>query len=254
MNAFTAFFKKELSEAAHTHKLTVMGLVFLLFGMMNPLTAKVLPDILAGVMPDGITITLATPTALDSWAQFFKNVPQMGLIVMVLLYGGMLANELSRGTLTQLLTRGLPRKTVVLAKFSAASLVWTAAYALCFFVTYAYTVYFWPEGSTTGLPLAAFSLWVFGLMLLSTLLLGGVLFKNSYGCLLLTGGLVALLSLLNILPAMQAVNPMVLPSNGMALLSGTFPASGFVTPLLVTGAIIMSMLSGTIFLFNRKAL
>ena len=60
MNAMTAFFKKELREAVATHKLTVLGLVFLLFGIMNPLMAKLLPDILGSVLPEGMTVTLPT--------------------------------------------------------------------------------------------------------------------------------------------------------------------------------------------------
>ena len=92
-----AFFKKELTEALRTHKLTVLGLVFLLFGIMSPAAAKFLPQILASAMPEGMNFTLPEPSAMDSWAQFFKNVNQMGLIVVVILLSGMMANELSRG-------------------------------------------------------------------------------------------------------------------------------------------------------------
>lgn len=254
MSAFRAFFKKELCEAARTHKLTVMGLLFLLFGIMNPLTAKLLPEILSSVMPAGMSITLPAPSATDSWAQFLKNIPQMGLIVLVILFGGIMANELSRGTLTHLLTKGLSRKTVILAKFAVAALIWTAAYALCFGVTYVYTVYFWPMDRVQSLLVSSVGLWVFGLLLLSTLPLGGVLFRSGYGCLLLTGALVVVLYLLNILPVLQPYNPVMLSSDNMTLLTGQRSADDFTAPMLVSVGLITAFLYSAIAIFNRKSL
>ena len=55
---------------------------------MNPFAAKFLPEILASALPSGMTITLPEPSAMDSWGQFFKNISQMGIIVVVILFGG----------------------------------------------------------------------------------------------------------------------------------------------------------------------
>ena len=254
MNAMTAFFKKELREAIATHKLTVLGLVFLLFGIMNPLMAKLLPDILGSVLPDGMTVTLPAPSAIDSWAQFYKNIPQMGLIVLVLLYGGMMASELSRGTLTHLLTKGLSLGGVILAKYAAAALVWTAAYALCLGVTWVYTLYFWPTDNLPNLPLAALGLWVFGLVLLAPLPLGGVLFKSNYGSLLFTGALVVLLTLLNIVPAIATISPLTLASTSMALIGGMLPASAFLWPMVTALGLIAVFLGIGVLVFDRRSL
>lgn len=254
MNAMCAFFQKELREAAATHKLTVLGLVFLLFGMMNPLVAKLMPDILASALPAGMSFTLPAPSAIDAWAQFYKNVPQMGLAVLVLVYGGMMANELSRGTLTNLLTKGLSRRAVILAKYGAAALVWTAAYALCVSATWLYTLYFWPFGNLPYLPLAAVGLWVFGLLLLSTLPLGGVLFRNHYGSLLFTGGLVVAMFLFGIVPSASVCNPIVLVSSSMALLTGQQAGGTFVGPLVSSLGLTAAFLSTGILIFNRRAL
>lgn len=70
--------------------------------MMSPLAAKLLPQILAS---EGISITLPDPSAIDSWSQFFKNISQMGLIVTVILFSGVLGTELSKGTLINMLTK-----------------------------------------------------------------------------------------------------------------------------------------------------
>ncbi len=35
-----------------------------------------MPELIGSFMPEGIEITISEPTALDSWAQFFKNIPK----------------------------------------------------------------------------------------------------------------------------------------------------------------------------------
>ena len=45
MRAYGAFMKKEFLELFRTYKWLVMGLVFLLLGIMSPLAAKFLPEL-----------------------------------------------------------------------------------------------------------------------------------------------------------------------------------------------------------------
>jgi ABC-2 type transport system permease protein len=248
MKAFFAFYKKELCEAARTHKLTVMGLVFLLFGIMSPLAAKFMPDIVSSAMPEGMVIALPEPVAADSWAQFFKNISQIGLIVMVILFGATLTGEISRGTLAQLLTKGLSRRAVIFAKFASAGLIWTAAYALAFLVTLAYTLYFWQGETVSGLLFAVCGLWLFGMLLISALLLGGALFRASYAGLLFVGGLVIALFLLNLIPALRDYNPVALAGGTILTVSDFFPLCA------VAALLAASLLAGAIGAFNKKIL
>jgi len=74
-------------------------MIFIIFGITNPLIAKLMPEIVGSLVTDGVVITLPEPTAYDAWAQFFKNATQMGLFVMVILFSGVLSSELSKGTL-----------------------------------------------------------------------------------------------------------------------------------------------------------
>jgi len=254
MRSYFAFTSKEFCEATRTYKLLIMAAVFLLLGMMNPITAKITPQLVASFMPEGMKITIPEPTAMDSWAQFFKNVPQMGLIVLVVLFSGIMANEFSRGTLINILTKGLPRSVVILSKFTMAVILWTASYVLCFGVTYAYTAYFWSGSLIPNILFSVFCLWLFGVLLLASMMLGGILFKSSYGCLLFTGGFVILLFLLNIVPTLQAYNPISLASNNMALLTNKMTASDFKWPIIIGFAAIASYLISAVALFNKKRL
>jgi ABC-2 type transport system permease protein len=66
MKSFIAFSKKELIESVRTYKLMIVLSVFLLFGMLNPITAKITPELLKEFMPEGIIITLPSPSSIDS--------------------------------------------------------------------------------------------------------------------------------------------------------------------------------------------
>ena len=168
MTEYTAFVKKEFCEQVRTYKLLVTGLVFLLLGMMNPLTAKFMPELISNFMPAGMSIEMTEPTMMDSWLQFFKNTPQMGLLCARTGLWGSMSGELQRGTLVPVLTKGVARKTVVFAKFTAAALNWTAVYAMCFCVSWLYSVYFWDMDVQIGrLMMAVGMVWLFGILLLA---------------------------------------------------------------------------------------
>ncbi len=255
MNGYWAFTKKEFCEHARTYKLLILGLVFLLFGLMNPLTAKFTPDLLSALAPEGLQITVPEPTALDSWAQFFKNLSQLGLIVLVVLFSGLLATEFAKGTLVQMLTKGLSRTAVLLAKWTGVAVLWTGAYGLCFAVTGLYTLYFWPDGVEPGrLLCAAAGLWLFGLLLLSALVLGGVLWKTHAGSLLFVGGFVALLFVLHLIPALRQGNPVMLASDNTALVQGGADILDFVLPAGVAVGLSVLFVAGACAVFRRKQL
>lgn len=95
MRAFFAFFKKEWMEYGRSYKLFALFMVFCALGVMNPPTAKFLPELLSSALADGMEIHIPEPTVLDSWAQFFKNVSQMGLIIMLVLFSGIMSAEFS---------------------------------------------------------------------------------------------------------------------------------------------------------------
>ena len=252
MNHFAVFFKKELKESVKTYKLLLLGIVFLILGIMNPLVAKLTPDLLASFLPEGMSITIPEPSSLDSWAQFFKNIQQMGLIVVLLVFSGVLTNELSRGTLVLLLTKGLPRQTVILAKYAAMLVLWTMSVAISHVVTWVYTVYLFPDNLSQNLFFATFCLWFFGALLLAVLLLGGTLVSSSYGSLLVTGGLVVLLNLLNLFSALKECNPLALATKNMDVVSGAVAVSELYPQIGITVALILVTLGLTVLLFRRK--
>lgn len=253
MRGLSAFLKKEFMEMIRTYKLLIFGAVFFALGVLNPVTARFTPEIIKNFMPEGMNIVLQTPGAMDSWMQFFKNIPQMGLVVMVIIFSGMMAGEWSKGTLVLVLTKGLSRWKVICAKFIAAFAMWTVSYWCCFGISYGYTKFYWDEKVTHLVPAAAF-LWLFGILLIALTLLGGALYKSSYMVLLFTGLVTVLMVILNMFPQIAKRSPWMLASSGMALLEGTKKVSDFTVPLVLCGMIIVLAIGGAISIFNKKKL
>ncbi|MCL2545730.1 MAG: ABC transporter permease [Oscillospiraceae bacterium] len=253
MRQFIAMTKKEFFESTATFRLYILLAAFLIFGMMSPLIAHLMPTILESAMADtGITMTLPEPSAMDAWTQFFSNIGQLGMLALVIVFCGIMSNELSRGTLTNLLTKGLKRRTVILAKFLSASLLWTVSYALSLAVCIGYTAYFWEIGAMPHATLAFAGLWLFGILMLALLLFGGTLFGNLYGSLFSCLGAVIVLNLIGIVPSVARYNPVSLAGSTLSLLSGESRPSEFIPAFLICIGLIVVLVAGAVFVFNRK--
>lgn len=250
MRAFLAMTKKELMESLRTYKLLIVAAVFLLFGMLNPITAKIMPKLLSSFMPEGMMVTLSEPGAIDSWIQFYKNMSTQ-LILFIIVFCGIVANELSRGTLINMLTKGLSRKTVILSKFTAVISIWTVSYLICFGTTFAYTMYLLP-GELPNVAFSALCMWLFGVLQISMMLLGGVLSGSIYGSLLLAGGFTGLLMVISIAPKLEKYNPYLLSSGSVSLLTSNIDISDFYVSICVTLVLIFFFIIGSIMLFDKK--
>lgn len=252
MRTYLAFTKKEFTENWRTFKLMIMLVVFLIFGILSPLTAMFTPEILkmAGLNP--AAIGMSNPTFMDSWAQFFKNVGQMGLLVLVIVFSGMMATEFTKGTLINILTKGMKRSTVILSKFTVATMIWTLSYLLCLAVCYGYTAYYFTMDELNNGFVSFFSIWLYGILLIALVIFGGVLFKNIYGSLLLTGGLVVVMTLINIVPKFQKYNPATLTGYNLPLLMGQKNLSDILPALIISAVLIVAVMAASIMAFNKK--
>ena len=256
MKAFIAFTKKELLEQIRSGKLLIMGALFLALGIMNPAIAKLTPwllelfaDSLAG---SGITVTETTVSAIDSWAQFFKNIP-IGLIVFVLLQSSVLTKEISSGALILSLTKGLQRYKAVVSKSTVLCALWTIGYFICFGVTYAYNSYFWDNSVVHSLGTAIVCWWLFGMLVISFMILFSVLSLSATGVLMGTGGVVLVFYLVGLMPRIGRYLPSKL-MDGSALIYGAAKPSDHIAALIIAAVSTLACFMVSIPIFNKKQL
>ena len=256
MSSFIAFIKKEITEQMRSGKLTVLGAIFVALGIMNPAVAKLTPwliEMMSETLAEsGMTVTVVSVSALDSWAQFFKNVP-IGLIAFVLLQSGIFTREYGSGTLVLSLTKGLERYKVVLAKSAVLTVIWTVCYWLCFIITYGYNAYFWDNSVAKSLGFSVVCWWLFGMLVISITVLFSVLAVSNTTVLLGTGGAVLFSYILGFVPKIEKYMPTAL-SDGSSLVYGLCEAKDYVPALVVTASLLFICFAVSVPIFNKKQL
>ncbi|MCL2634692.1 MAG: ABC transporter permease subunit [Oscillospiraceae bacterium] len=259
MRNYVIFLKKEFIEAFKTYKLLVMGAAFLILGLMGPLTAKFTPEIIKWAMETDPSMAgmdlgalLSEPVAWDSWVQFYGNVGLMGFVALIIVFSGMLSSEISKGTLTIILTKGLSRTTVILAKLTSSVVIWTGSFLLAFLTSWGYTIYLFPDGKIHNLAFAMFCMWFYGVFLLAVTAFAATVTKRNYVCMIIVGALAVVLNIMNLIPYVVLYNPDTLTSGGVSLLSNDAAVSRFYPSLAITGIAIIALTSAAIISFNKK--
>lgn len=252
MNGYLAFVKKEFTENMKNYRFFILFAVFLVFGIMSAFLAKFTPEILSAFAAD-MEMT-SEPAALDAWKQFYKNISGVGFSAFIILFGSCMSNEYSKGTLVLMVTKGLSRKAVILAKYTAAAAFMTISYWIGYAAAYGYTALLWKDTSLSNVALAACSLWIVGFLYLSILMVGCVIFKQTFTSILFTGGIAALISLLGMVEPIAKYNPFLLTSKNVDLISGEAVPAEFMIPAFISVVLSIFGLLAAIRLFNKKQL
>ena len=249
-----AFVKKEWTEVLRTGKFVMLTVLFIFFGVMNPAIAKLTPWMMEAfsesLKGSGLTVTEAKVDALTSWMQFYKNVP-VALIVFLLMFSGILAVEYQKGTLINMITKGLSRWKIVLSKSVVLLFLWSLGYWMCYGITYVYNAYFWDNSIAKDVGFAAFCVYMLGVWLIALMMLMSTLFSAGSAVAVGTGGVFFVLYLFSMLPDLKEYLPSYLMS-ASGLLSGAGEAGDYTTALLVAAGLTVIQLVVAILVFNRK--
>ena len=254
MRTLIALYKKELLEQIRTKKFLILGLLFIFFGIMNPLTAKLTPmllELFADSMENsGINITVVEVTALDSWMQFFKNLPVV-LIAYLLIQSGIFAKEYQKGTLNLVLTKGVEKYKVLLSKITVLIDTWTAGYLIYFIVTYAYTIYYWDNSIVNNLMFSVFIWWLFGILVIVLFTLFSSFIETSGSALALTGGWVLVLYVISLISKITKFIPITLIDCN-SLIYGLKEVSYYIPSLIITFSLIVVCSAVSFITFSKK--
>jgi ABC-2 type transport system permease protein len=254
MRATIASLKKEWMEQVRSGRLMILGILFVLFGIMNPAIAKLTPWLLEtlsdSLAESGMTVTTVSVDALTSWTQFFKNIP-MALIAFILLESSILTREYQSGTLVLTLTKGLDRYKVIVSKTIILILIWSLGYWLCFGITYGYNAYFWDNGIAKHLAVSVFSSWLIGIFAVVLTILFSVLSSTNANVLLGTGGVFLASYLIGMIPKLKEYVPTVL-LNGTNVVYGIAEAESLTKSMIVTAILCIMSIAISIPIFNKK--
>ena len=254
MKSFVAFLKKEWMDLIRSGRLLVLVILFVVFCIMNPAIAKVTPWLLE-MMADslaetGLIMTEVHVDAMTSWTQFFKNIP-MGLIAFVLIQSSLFSKEYQSGTLVLVLTKGMARYKVIVAKFSVMIFLWTFCYWLCYGITYGYNAYFWDNSVANALVTTAINWWLLGVWTISLIVLFSAFVRNNIGVLIGTGGTVLAAYLIGLLPKVKEYSPTML-MNTAGLLAGAEELAAYSKAIGVTIVLCVAAVGVSIPIMNKR--
>ena len=117
--------KKEWRENLRNYKVFWIPAVFILFGIMEPVTNYFLPQILdsVGNLPEGAVIEIPPPEPAQILAAVLGQYQLIGMLVLILAYMGTIAGERKSGTATLLYVRPLSFTSYFLSKWMTAGLI-----------------------------------------------------------------------------------------------------------------------------------
>ena len=255
MSGFRVLLGKELAEQVRTLRLVVLAIVFVSFGILSPLTAKYLPDLIKALGGDqlGIVINLPTPSVADAVDQLLKNVSQFGILAAILLAMGSVATEKDRGTAAFVLTKPASRAAFLAAKIAAIALDLLVAVAGAGVAGYGYTAYLFTAPPAGGFAAMCLLLWLSLVVYASLTFLGSTLTRSAaagagigFACLVASG-------IVGALPTIGRFTPGGLMGPARALALGTDPGD-LLGPLLVNVGLVVALGLVSWLAFRRQEL
>lgn len=243
---------KEWLEQRRTHRLLIVSVIFVLFGLLSPLLAKFTPEIIK-MIPGGeqISLLIPPPSIMDSVAQYVKNLTQFGLLLAVLMGMGMVSQEKDKGTAAIMLAKPLSRTDFILAKAAALGITFLIGTILAAAAGYYYTLLLFEAPSISGWFALNGLLLVYFALYASLTLLASTLNRSMLGAGVTAFAFIIVLALIEIIPAARDLltGGLLAWAGELALGGGGEPAWG---ALFVCLGLIAAALTASVLVFKRQ--
>ncbi len=257
MTGVAVLLRKELAEAWQTRRLPVVAGLFVLVGMISPLTARYLREIMQAALGDQLTVPIPAPTAVMAVEQLQKNLAQLGALAAIALAMGSVAGELDRGTAALVLAQPVTRAAFISAKLAALAIVLAISVGLAAASAWLYTaVLFEPQPiggwlAMTALSWLALCAWA-AITFLASAATGSTMVAAGLGFVALV-----VISLGAIVPTVDRLLPTGLTTPAILLASGGstgVDTGALLTAVAGTVVLIGICLAGAIVAFRRREL
>jgi ABC-2 type transport system permease protein len=221
MRGFGTLLRKEIKEQFRTNKVIIVAIVFLFFGLLNPVMTKYLLDIINALSGTGsLIIEMTEPVSSDAILSYASNIAQFGVLMAVLLTMGAIAKEIESGTAAIVLSKPVSRLSFILAKLAAEGLNLLLGLLLGGLACWWCTLILFGDVSTLGFVYQILLMALFLTFCLAITLFFSSLMKNQ----LAAGGLaittIIVISILSSLPKAEHFLPGGLISWGNQLVLG----------------------------------
>ena len=119
----------EWLRLTRTPRAIALAGVYLFFGLLGPVTAKYLQDIVNRVQ-SGVQVIVAQPAPKDGIANYISQAGQTGLVIVVVIAASAFTFDARRGLSTFLRTRASSMWQLIAPRFTVTAVAAVAAYTL----------------------------------------------------------------------------------------------------------------------------
>jgi ABC-2 type transport system permease protein len=253
MNGFTAFSRKEILEIVRSWRIWVLPGIVLFFALTGPLVARFTPEIIRAVASDQLAgLTLPDASYADAYTGWIKNLSQIVLFALIIVYGSIVSAERRSGTAVLVLTKPVSRGAFILAKASVHSAFLAVLVVTGTLVTWGLTAVVFGEAPGAALWAAALAWLAFGILFIALMTLLSVLIAPAAGAAGAGLGVYALISIAALWTPLGTYSPAGLTAIPTTLALGK-PVDAFwpvCTALLLAAALVALAASA----FQRKEL
>ncbi|MGB9374882.1 MAG: hypothetical protein WCA82_12065 [Jiangellales bacterium] len=240
-----------------TYRLLILVMAFAFFGLLGPLTAAYLPEIisLASQSDDlGLAVDLPEPVPADGIIQYIGNVSQIGIIVVAALASLALAVDARPGLSAFYRTRQKSPASWIVPRWAATSLAAAAAWTVGLLAAIYETVLLIGPLPVTAM-LVGWGAWVVYLAFaVAVVALVAGFVRASVGVTAVSVGLLLAMALLGLIPQISEWLPSHLVGAPSALAAEAAVASDYLPAVAVSVAATATALVGATALAKRREL
>ncbi|MFD0588779.1 ABC transporter permease [Paenibacillus sp. GCM10027627] len=247
---FAALLHKEWLELSRSFKLVWVPLVFIVLGVMQPVTSYFMPEIIekAGNMPEGAVIEIPLPSGAEVLAGTLSQFGMMGVLILVLASMGAVSGERNSGAATLTWVKPISFLAYIGSKWTSMVALSLGSLLAGYAAAWYYTVQLF-EGVDPAAWLASYALFGFWLaFIMSVTLLFSSLLRSPPAAAFSALGLAVLLSLsASAMPKYMKWSPGTLSGYASkAIMDGGFVSLSQVGwPLAVTAILMAGCLIGS---------
>ena len=181
MTGYRLLLEKEVIEAWRTYRLGIVCGLFIVLGILSPVVARYLPQIVQVFAPPGFDIGLPEMGIADVIDQLLKNLVQLGALAAILITMGSVAGEKERGTAALVLAKPVSRAAFLWAKVMALGMIFGLATGLAVLAAWLYTTLLFEKPPVLPWISMAVVIWLSTMVYVSITFLGSAALRSPLG-------------------------------------------------------------------------
>jgi len=254
MSNFSILFQKEWRENVRNFKILWIPLVFILFGISEPLTYYYLPQILnaVGNMPSDMVVQLPEYTPEQIILSTIGQYQFIGMLIVAFGFAGIIARERKNGTATMLYVRPISYSGYVFSKLAIMCILIVGSAIIGLLANLYYTDILY--GAVDALAfirfLGTYSIWL--LFAISIVICCSAAFSTGIASVTSIFFLVIVPLIDSLLGAYWTISPWKLPMYAGQILNNNLDKGPFIWSVFITLVVVALLVVGAAYITKRN--